>query len=806
MFQAVGYGQCVPPPSTTCEDAFTLINDDFIDGYQCSTPDISNPILPSICGFGGETDNATFLSFIPLTHFLDFEFIPSNCQGAIVGKSTFYGIQAAISDDCTFSNPISCFIECNNVSPTPFTLSSDNFIPGREYFLMIDGCSGDLCDYTIFLTNGAVGCDTINMSYPVYSPNLDSSDIFCAKYDSLTFTAPPSNALEFQWTLDGNIVSMDSIYRHSQADTGMFELCLSLANACDTSEIYCDTFFIEYLADTLFYNLCLNDSLTIGTYTIDTAGVYDFLTINEDSCLTNFHVTVNSIPNSSSQLDKTICNGAVFFVVNRPFFLPGSYEIVTEAANGCDSTIFLELTVVDTFFSFNVFEICEGDSVVIGPSVYDSTGIYIDTFLVNGGCDSIVTTSLSVVNEFFTFETDEICEGDSLFFGGQFLYQSGIYSDTLITAFGCDSITLLTLSELPVHDTIIRYDICDGDSILFQNDTLFDAGIYEFRLFNQFGCDSIVYVDITVNPSPVLDMNEQICSGDSILFGGVFIDTAGIYFDTSATVLGCDSITVLFLDVYPVSSTFIHSEICEGDTIEISGFTFTTNGTHKVLLENIYGCDSLITLDLSVMPTPEVVVIDTLICSGDTITFNGQMISVEGAYFDTTKMELCDSITQLNIQFIDPPAIDTFVVDDSGGGNGSIMVQTDLDSSLFIFSWSTGDTLNQIDSLIAGPYSLSLTDPSGCQFIYEFNVQRITNNNFIDKEHFFFYPNPNNGLLHYKANNAQCIEIYSTAGKIVYRKDLETEGTIALDLHSGIYFFRTVLNGQILDVGRIVID
>ena len=45
----------------------------------------------------------------------------------------------------------------------------------------------------------------------------------------------------------------------------------------------------------------------------------------------------------------------------------------------------------------NQQSICDGDGVVVGSSVYTSTGIYNDTLTALNGCDSIVITSLNVI-------------------------------------------------------------------------------------------------------------------------------------------------------------------------------------------------------------------------------------------------------------------------------------------------------------------------------------------------------------------------------------------------------------------------
>ena len=64
---------------------------------------------------------------------------------------------------------------------------------------------------------------------------------------------------------------------------------------------------------------------------------------------------------------------------------------------GCDSIATLNLTINQPVLFVNQQSICDGDSIVVGSSVYTSTGIYNDTLIASNGCDSIVITSLNVI-------------------------------------------------------------------------------------------------------------------------------------------------------------------------------------------------------------------------------------------------------------------------------------------------------------------------------------------------------------------------------------------------------------------------
>lgn len=90
--------------------------------------------------------------------------------------------------------------------------------------------------------------------------------------------------------------------------------------------------------------------------------------------------------------------------------------------------------------------ICQGDSLVIGTSVYTQAGAYTDILLNGAGSDSIVNTILTVYPKYLINNTLTICLGDSVMVGTNSYSSAGMYTDSLQTVHGCDSIVQTTLS------------------------------------------------------------------------------------------------------------------------------------------------------------------------------------------------------------------------------------------------------------------------------------------------------------------------------------------------------------------------
>ncbi len=82
-------------------------------------------------------------------------------------------------------------------------------------------------------------------------------------------------------------------------------------------------------------------------------------------------------------------------------------------ASGCDSLVTTTLTVLPIEYFTNVITICEGETYSEGTSNYSSDGIYTDTYQTILGCDSIVTTELTVLEISTSTNSVSICEGET---------------------------------------------------------------------------------------------------------------------------------------------------------------------------------------------------------------------------------------------------------------------------------------------------------------------------------------------------------------------------------------------------------
>jgi|GEM_PF-4771354 len=141
------------------------------------------------------------------------------------------------------------------------------------------------------------------------------------------------------------------------------------------------------------------------------------------------------------------------------------------------------------------------------------------------------------------------------------------------------------------------------------------AGTYTFYAQGVSGtCFSGTRVPATVIVHPASNTQQTVAACDTYLFDGDELTTSGTYTATLATTIGCDSTITLHLTIgHPTQSSLTVSHC---GTYMFHNTPLTASGTYRDTLVNSQGCDSVVTLFLTVTTSPSVVV---------TINPNGQL-------------------------------------------------------------------------------------------------------------------------------------------------------------------------------------
>lgn len=129
---------------------------------------------------------------------------------------------------------------------------------------------------------------------------------------------------------------------------------------------------------------------------------------------------------------------------------------------------------------------------------------------------------------------------------------------------------------------------------------------------------------------------DTICRGQSVTFPEGSRDTynnSGDYYDSLTSVItGCDSTVILHLTVHEPILVEVYDTICEGYTYDFNGQTLSAAGKRTALTQSLVtGCDSVVTLYLTVAPRPKHTIVRDIICADEPL----QILSDISAYIDS---------------------------------------------------------------------------------------------------------------------------------------------------------------------------
>ena len=167
--------------------------------------------------------------------------------------------------------------------------------------------------------------------------------------------------------------------------------------------------------------------------------------------------------------------------------------------NGCIKNLIIsEGLSLPPLQSVNFAEVEAGDSILLGDHIYKAAGTYVDTLITTNGCDSIVTTYLSVTNGYYMLENASICEGDSYTFGTHTLTGAGTYIERFESIGGLDSIVELALNINMVYDEVDEITSCGSYLWAADGNTYFNSGSFSATLQSVNGCDSTLTLNLTI--------------------------------------------------------------------------------------------------------------------------------------------------------------------------------------------------------------------------------------------------------------------------------------------------------------------
>lgn len=596
--------------------------------------------------------------------------------------------------------------------------------------------------------------------------------------DNIAFTNHSTGAANYEWLIDGVIVSTATNFSYAFNAVGKYKLTLKAYNTNSCFASYTDYIIVNCGVTARFYANKQTIASKENIYT-DT-----ILFKNNSHNGQSYQWLVSNNVGMTEQVISTAID------LNYVFPVPGTYNIRLVATNGScsDTTAIYSVPVLDPTpdgAPFSVSISCSNqDKVKVNFCIADygyaplpkntvvnfydadprspganklSPAFKLPNAVPGGNCflcfthtvdfvyrgqeriflvynDTGTVVPVALPNTFFeeknyannfaispptriTINTS-ICEGQS-YLG---YTKTGVYIDTLVSFNGCDNIRTLNLTVKPVYKATVTTSICEGENYAGHT----SSGTYVDVYSAANGCDSTRTLHLTVKPLVRTSISYTICEGEN--YAGH--TRSGTFTDVYMGVNGCDSIRTLHLTVNPKKVTTINHVMCDGNTYLAGGLLQTKTGIYYDTLNTYLGCDSVIVTNLTVNPLPSPDIgKDRGICIGDTLTLNPGIFSSYLWHDGSTNPEF--KTNTVGIYSVTVSNVHGCVASDTMKVLGIDTLPANFlpaDSSLcrgntlkvqvpgyINYNWSIGDNRWFLDITTSGTYGLRVTDRNGCK-------------------------------------------------------------------------------------------
>ena len=523
-----------------------------------------------------------------------------------------------------------------------------------------------------YVVGDEVSCpkDTSYISLgPVTKPNIGLPQIpdFCENdCNTLTLSHNIPNGGKLYISLT---VGSGAVYRRTEVSTGAGQVSLNICTAAS------GPFSIT--------------SIPVGqsfTFSIDS------VMLSEGSCVFGYSQSVTFVSKKLPErmLNLSLCQGETLIVGPDVYSesKPTGTTIIASANPAlCDSLIKVSLTFVAPSAETKIDRTtCDQNfSVTVGNVTFNRLNPVGSVLLKNkGGCDSLVTVSLSFKNFSTGSFIRSTCDQNATYTVGNQTFdinrKQGMVTLAGASVFGCDSIVDVKITFLLPPVRSLTQKTCDDAFTLTVGGKLFNkqnpSGQVVITGGASNGCDSTVNVMIDYLPKPTGTESISTCDQNySVTIGGITLNKdnpVGIVNLPGAAANGCDSIVNVKLN-------------------------FTLFEVSEILTYNCDGSDAILTINLSSLPGPFDIFVDgNKVAQGQNLPFN-RPVSPGSHLVEVVSPEGCRDSIQVNVDDTNAPSVE---LTQAPNPDGSVQLNVVAPANvLYNLAWNPSSSLSCNDCL-----------------------------------------------------------------------------------------------------------
>lgn len=728
-----------------------------------------------------------------------------------------------------------CAGESTTITATPSS-GGGNYLwsPGGETTQSITVTPGSTTTYSVQYTlNGCTSPTEVSTVTVNPAPTLAVNSPSICSGETITITATPSTGGgTYSWSPGGETTDNITV---APAATTTYSVDYTLGG-CTVTESSTVTVAPSYNSSESI-TVCENNTITYPDGTIETITTntsHTSMLTSMDGCdsviVTN--VTMNSAFNSTQSI-SACQNSTITYPDGTTETITGntSHTSNLTSAAGCDSVIVTDVTMVTAYNLTENLSVCQNSSVTYPDGTTETITAntsHTSNLVSATGCDSVVVTNVTMATHYNLTESVSVCENTSVTYpdgSTEVITGNTTHTSNLTSAAGCDSTIVTTVTMNQAYNLSESMNACENTSVTYPDGTtevITGNTTHTSNLTSAAGCDSVIVTSVTMNQNYTMTQNAEVCSGASYTYpdGTVHSNITANESYTSAlnTAFGCDSVITTNVSVVASINTTDNVTVCSGDNFTYPDGTVSNNisvsETHTSNLTSVFGCDSIITTNISVNPVPTLSSSNGTICAGEDITLTANADVAGGTYLWSPGGETTQTIT------VSPASSSNYTVTYTAGGcesntsTSSVTVNpmpanTVSEANNVITATETGANYQWIDcnnnnANIAGETSQSyaptangsyavIIDLGGCEDTSACTVIStigLDENNLSDIQ---LFPNPVVDNIYIKGMEGQAFdyEITDAQGKLIMSIEGSNDDQIDVShLAKGVYMLK----------------
>ena len=345
-------------------------------------------------------------------------------------------------------------------------------------------------------------------------------------------------------------------------------------------------------------------------------------TVSDGITNQNVNVTIMVHPNEESDIYQTICENDIYTFFGEDLQTPGVYDHTIQTQYGCDSTIHLHLNNWDIYETPITDHFCQGEHYMFFDQALSASGIYYHMLESVHGCDSIIKLNLIQDPSYEVELWESTCEGGpGYYYQGDYLQPSAYpYTYLFETTLGCDSVVMLHVDQSDYNSKTYNVSLCATEYTWASNGvTYYETGTYYDTLSYAGLCDSTLVLNLELRPSYSIEERQTSCDSyrwqNDTYNVDITFDHSTVYTHPYVNSYGCDSEVTLYLtindhdevdapDVEACDEYFWDPEGHEITYTDHEDLVYTMSGTYHRTYQNQYGCDSLVSQTITLGYTP----------------------------------------------------------------------------------------------------------------------------------------------------------------------------------------------------------